>query len=91
MIEITEPAKEELKKLLNTKVDWPGARLRIMDRGEGRLGLGIDIQSPDDEVIEHEGSVLVIVEKGLAGRLQKVTLDAEDTGSGRSLVIIQES
>ncbi|MFH1652004.1 MAG: hypothetical protein ABID87_07900 [Chloroflexota bacterium] len=91
MIEITEPAKQELKKLLEANVDWPGACLRIIDRGGGKLGLGVDIRSPGDEVVEHEGSVLVIVDAGLAGRLKKVTLDTEDTGRGTSLVIIQET
>jgi len=30
MINVTERAKQELKKLLSLKVDWPQARLRIV-------------------------------------------------------------
>ena len=48
MIYVTEKAKQELKSLLDKKVNWPGARLRLLDKGQGKLGLGIDIERPDD-------------------------------------------
>jgi Fe-S cluster assembly iron-binding protein IscA len=89
MLIITEQAKDELKKLLAAKVDWPGARLRLVDRGEGRLGLGIDIESPGDIVLEHEGVRLLLVEAGLASKLDGVTLDV-DSDAGRSELVISE-
>jgi Fe-S cluster assembly iron-binding protein IscA len=88
MLNVTEQAKDELKKLLDTKVDWPGARLRLMDRGGGRLGLGIDIETPGDIILEHEGARLLLVEAGLASRLDGVTLDVD---SGAELVISNHS
>ena len=90
MICVTERAKQELKKLLTTSVDWPGARLRLIDRGQGRLGLGIDIEAPGDQVIEYEGAVLLIVEPGLASNLKQITLDVDDTPIGPELVISEE-
>ena len=90
MIYMTERAKQELKRLLATSVDWPGARLRLMDRGQGRLGLGIDIEARDDQVLEYEGTKLLIVGPGLASNLKQVTLDVEDTLGGVELVIIEE-
>jgi hypothetical protein len=91
MIDITKHAKEELSRLLNAKVDWPGALLRLIDRGQGKLGLGIDIQKPDDVVINHAGKRLMLVESGLAGKLSDITLDVDDTPDGPELVIIEKA
>ena len=59
MIYVTEKAKQELKSLLDKKVSWPGARLRLLDKGQGKLGLGIDIERPDDVVLEYEDTKLM--------------------------------
>ncbi len=89
MIEITEHAKQELHRLLINKVDWPGALLRLIDRGKGKLGLGIDIQKPDDLVIEYDSRKLILVESELAEHLADITLDVDDTPDGPELVIIE--
>ena len=89
MIEITDQAKEELKKLLLAKVDWPGARLRLLDRGGGRLGLGIDIESESDLVVEYEGDVLMVIEDELASQLDGIAIDVDDTEEGTELVICE--
>jgi len=90
MIYVTERAKQELKKLLVNNVDWPGARLRLMDRGQGRLGLGVDIEAPDDHVIEYDGVKLLLIEPRLATNLRDITLDVDDTPHGPELVISEE-
>ena len=89
MINVTLRAKQELKKLLNASVDWPEARLRLVDRGQGKLGLGIDIETPDDQVVEYDGTKLHIVESGLAANLKRITLDVDDIPEGQELVIVQ--
>ena len=90
MIGVTERAKQELKRVLSDKVDDPQAVLRLTATGEGKLGLGIDIESPGDEVVEHEGSKVLLVEKGLASSLQGLTLDVQDTAEGPQLAIFKE-
>lgn len=87
MVEITDRAKQELKRLLAQKVDWPGARLRLMDRGEGILGLGIDVDLPGDQIVEYQGVKVLNVERGLANSIQGITIDVEDTPEGVELVI----
>jgi hypothetical protein len=91
MIDITEHAKEELSRLLVAKVDWPGALLRLIDRGQGKLGLGIDIQKTDDLVINYKGKRLILVESMLADNLADITLDVDDTPDGPELVIIEKT
>jgi Fe-S cluster assembly iron-binding protein IscA len=89
MIAVTEQAKAELKKLLDSSVDWPGARLRLLDRGQGRLGLGIDIESEGDRIVEYEGVALLVVEEELASRLGRIMLDVDSTADGIELVICE--
>ncbi len=87
MIDVTEPAKKELKELLEKNVDNPDACLRIKVKTNGELGLGIDVEKPDDEVIEYEGSKLLVMETGLADILKDAALDVVDSEEGRRLVI----
>ncbi len=87
MINVTERAKQELKRLLYQKVDWPEARLRLMDRGQGILGLGIDIELPGDQVVEYKGIRVLNVEPELAAKIKGITLDVDDTPQGTELVI----
>ena len=90
MINITERAKQELSLLLSKKVDWPGARLRLMDRGQEKLGLGVDIEAPGDHSVEYEGIKVLIVEPELAKKLHGITLDVNDTPEGAELVISEK-
>jgi len=89
MITVTDKAKQELKKTLSENVDTPGAGLRLVSREGGQLGLGVDIEKDDDEVVEFEGSKVLIVEKKLADTLNKITLDVEDTKEGNRLVLLE--
>jgi Fe-S cluster assembly iron-binding protein IscA len=91
MIEITERAKQELKNLLSQKVDWPEARLRLIDRGQGKLGLGIDVGAPGDQIVEYEGTEILVVDNKLASNIKGITLDVDDTPEGAELVITENS
>jgi len=87
MVKVTERAKQELKKLLAQKVDWPEARLRLMDRGEGIFGLGIDIELPGDRVVKYQGVPVLNVERQLCASVAGITIDVDDTPEGVELVI----
>lgn len=91
MINVTKRAKQELIKILSKKANFPKARLRLMDRGKGILGLGVDIEAPGDQIVEYEGIKVLIVEPGLATNLKGVTLDVDDTLEGAKLVISEEA
>jgi len=88
MINITRRAKKALKRILTAHVDLPEGRLRLMDRGQGNLGLGIDIEMPGDKLVQYGGSPVLIIERGLAANLKGVTLDVEDSVKGSELVIL---
>jgi Fe-S cluster assembly iron-binding protein IscA len=90
MLAVTERAKEELKRMLSAKADNPQAGLRLVPSSPGTWALIIDIEMPDDQVIEYEGSKVLLVEQALAASLEGVTLDVQDTAEGRKLVVYRE-
>ena len=87
MIEVTERAAKKLKNILSESVDMPQARLRLIDRGQEKLGLGIDIEASTDYIVEHEGSTVLIVGQELATRINDITLDVEDTPDGNEFIL----
>ncbi len=91
MINVTERAKQELKRLHEAYVDWPDGCLRVIDRGQGNLGLGIDLEEPGDKVVEYEGARLLTVAPELATSVKRVTIDVNDTPEGAELVIYEHS
>ena len=90
MINVTERAKQALKKVLTAHVDLSQGRLRLMDRGQGKLGLGIDIEMPGDEIVKYDDSTVLVIERELLANLKGVTLDVEDSVKGSELVIHYE-
>jgi len=90
MLKVTESAKRVLKKILSAKVDNPQAVLRLTASKPDKLALGIDIEMLGDQVVEYEGSKVLVVEQGLATRLKGVTLDVEDTPDGPKLSVLRE-
>jgi len=90
VIYVTKEAKQELKNILPTGKGTPEAYLRIMDRGQGKLGLDTDIMRPDDQVVEYDGTVLLIAEPRFASELDNISLDAYETSDGHRLVISEE-
>ena len=87
MIGVTERAKRELRDMLFDKVDMPQARLRLTSGDGDQIGLGIDIELPGDNVVEYQGSRVLVVESGLASRLEGIILDVDDTPQGPRLVL----
>ena len=91
MIGATERARQELQRILNANTDKPEACLRLTAHEQGQLGLALDMERQGDQVVEHEDSKVLLVEKDLADTLQGITIDVEDTPEGAKLVISSES
>ena len=90
MITITDTARIELKKLLSENSEQSDALLRLTANEEGQLGLILDHEQPGDNVVEHDGTKVFAIESDLAGHLNGVTLDVEDTPEGPMLMLKQE-
>jgi len=88
MITVTEAAKQELYRILMTDgiTDTTvGFRLNIQSAGE--YALVPDFAKDDDQVVEHKGSKVLLVGKGLANALDGMTIDYTETDGGARLCI----
>jgi Fe-S cluster assembly iron-binding protein IscA len=90
MLTVTDGARKQLKEILSGKVDNPLAGLRLTHSSPGEFALNVDIELPCDQVVEHEGSKVLLVEQALADSLDGVTLDVQDTADGPELIVLTE-
>lgn len=87
MINVTESAKEELKRMSLQVTDQPESTLRLVANGEGQLGLVADSEREGDQLIEHQGATVLLVDKELSAALEGVGIDCQDAGDGPRLVL----
>lgn len=90
MLTVTERAKETLARLKATTTSSQdteaGLRL-LLAAGDMQFGLQMDRRKPGDQVIEHAGVKVLLVDDALADALADATIDAESIGEGDDLVI----
>ena len=91
MITVTDKAKEELKRILETRTMSPGKFLRLamppVWKGEGDFGIVIDEQGDDDYVISHEGMNVLLMDAGLADGLTEAVLDFKESPGGMAFTL----
>jgi Fe-S cluster assembly iron-binding protein IscA len=87
MVILTDRAKIALKSALSRTVDEAGVGLRIDVSEEGGLALYPDKAKAGDEVVEHEGDVLLLIGDNVSQPLQGATIDLTDTAEGARLVV----
>jgi len=90
MVGVTKAGLAELKRILDEHTDNAQAGLRLTTDQSGTLGLTIDVEAAEDQVLEHEGSKLLIIEQNLAASLEGITIDVDETPEGNKLVITSE-
>ncbi len=102
MITVTSEAKEILYEVLEQAKEQSGVTdqdvaIRLApdvsaanaDTGQVQLDLMLDRPQEGDQVVEHNGQKVLVVDESTADLLEGVTLDAVDTPDGRRLSISQ--
>jgi len=87
MLEVSERAREELKKALDANTSDPEQGLRLTVTGVDQLGLGIDVERPGDQIYEHEGAKVLMVDSNMAEMVSELSLDIQETEEGPKLMI----
>lgn len=88
MIHVTERAREALKVVQTkmaeqtTMVDQTEVALRLAPTDEGQLGVFPDTEREDDQVVEHDGQAVLLIDPDVAGQLAGSTIDFEKTDEG---------
>ena len=86
MVTVTERAKEELLRILETRSLDSGRYLRLTVPpvwvGEGDFGIVIDEEGESDHVVDFRESKLLLVDGELAEHLSAAMLDFKDSPDG---------
>lgn len=90
MINITERAKEELKRVWSANVNDPQVGFRLTPVEIGQYSLVPDREKEGDHVVEHEGAKVLLVDEKLIRILEGVTVDYRETSSGPCLVVSEQ-
>jgi hypothetical protein len=85
MITVTDRAKDQLKHLILTRLGESGRSLRLAPANATHFGLVPDAPRGDDERLEHDGTVVMLLDPSLASRLQGWTIDCVEAGDGRDV------
>lgn len=78
MLAVNGRAKEELEKILSSKADNPQAVMRLITGHPGEFNLVMDVEMPDDDIVEHNNSKVLLVDHKLDSSLGEYTLAFED-------------
>jgi Fe-S cluster assembly iron-binding protein IscA len=87
MINVTERAREALKAVQTQVADKPEVALRLGPVEQGQLGVFPDTGRDDDQVVEHEGRAVLLIDPQVAGELAGSTIDFEESAEGARLTL----
>jgi Fe-S cluster assembly iron-binding protein IscA len=87
MVNVTERAKEKLKALLETEGNDQSVGLRLGATPTGQFDVFPDRERPDDQVVEHDGAVVLLVGQEVAEKVDNTIIDYEESASGPELII----
>jgi Fe-S cluster assembly iron-binding protein IscA len=87
MVNVTDRAKTALKSALSRSVEEPGVGLRVEVSEEGTCALFPDREKAGDQVIEHEGDVLLLIGEDASQPLDGATIDLAQTSEGTQLIL----
>lgn len=89
MLTVTNGAKQLLLEALLANTDDPEVGLRLALGPGGQLALVLDKEAEGDQVVEHEGSKVLLVGAELAFVVDGVTIDVRDTEDGPRLIVLR--
>lgn len=86
MLNVTGPAKRELKRILEARRLGPGRCLRLAIPpawpGPGDFGIVIDDEKADDMTVTLRGAKVLLLKQDLAPQLSTSVLDFKETDRG---------
>ena len=89
MLTVTERAAQELKGILQANAVEPEQVLRLVREAEG-FSLQLDNESASDEVVESEGTKILLIDEQLGPIVDGAVVDCIDTPEGPRLTITKE-
>jgi Fe-S cluster assembly iron-binding protein IscA len=87
MVTVTDRARVALKGALSRSIGGTGIGLRLDVSDDGGLALYPDKAKAGDEVVEHEGNVLLLIADDISRPLAGTMIDVAETPEGDRLVV----
>ncbi len=87
MLAVTEGAREALKTILDSTETQPEQSLRLVEE-EGKYQLTLDAEQEGDQVVEHEGETVLLIDQEVRTELETVVLDLQDSPEGPQLAFV---
>ena len=87
MLTVTEDARELLKEILAANSDDPDMGLRLIVDEEKQVKMALGGEEEGDQVIEHQGTKVLMVPSELISVFEGITLDVEQSEEGPKLVV----
>lgn len=91
MVRLTDRAMDQLEVMRDQSGLLPGQGVALTPRDGGRLGFTAAIPEEHDEVIERDGSTIMIVPEQLVEPLQTVVIDYVDNEEMQGFTLNQDS
>ncbi len=82
MLTVTEKAKQQLKEILETHTDDPEVGLRMLREPSGQIELVLSKADNHDQVVEHEGAKVLLLEPDVISLVDNTVLDVQDSVDG---------
>ena len=79
---VTERAAEWLRFLLDRQSEGPDQVLRLSSDGQGSLMLRPDESRAGDQIVQHRGDTVMVLEPSVSEFLDGKTLDLREDGLG---------
>jgi Fe-S cluster assembly iron-binding protein IscA len=86
MIQVTERARETFKNKLEDLIERPGVMLRIGSTDSG-LEILPDALKDDDQIVEHDGRAVLLIDHEVSETLADTTIDVEEHAAGARVVV----
>ena len=86
MIQVTERARETFKNKLEDLIERPGVMLRIGSTDSG-LEIFPDTVKDGDQIIEHDGRAVLLIDQAVSETLADTTIDVEEHADGARVVV----
>ena len=90
MITVTDKARETLKELLLSNSNDPEMSLRLAANQPGQFGLALDKEAEGDQVVDQEGTKVLLIGHELANIADGTIVDVQDTPDGPKLSISKQ-
>jgi len=86
-VAVTERAAAALKGLLDQQNPDPDQVLRLTYDADNSVKLVLGNEADGDQIVQHQGDVVMVIEPSISEDLSGTTLDCTETAAGVSLTL----